>query len=468
MRQDKKKISPILPDEIDSILDAIHDDILISDGKGIVLKVSSTFEAVYGIKREDAVGMSVFEMERQGYFKPSITAVVLKSGEKVTLRQKNNKNRDIVVTATPVKDKDGNIKYVISFSRDITEFLYLQEQYSELSSKVEKYEEELNKLREEILETGGVIAKSQAMQNVLAVVNRIAPFDANVLISGESGVGKSMLAKVIHKRSRRSKGPFIEINCGAIPENLLESELFGYEKGSFTGASKEGKPGLIELAQNGTLFLDEISELPVNLQVKVLKVIQDKTISKVGGVNEILVDFRLIAASNKNLEELIKEKCFREDLYYRLNVISIHLPALRERKEDIVPMINYFTDKFNRHYGIKKMISKGAYDRLIAYEWPGNIRELENVIERLLITTEKNIVKEEELPDNIKSGNPEDYKGETLGPLHETLKKVEKRLVEKAYEQSGTTVGVAELLHISQPTAARKIQKYISKFSNME
>lgn len=462
MKKEKRNISHELASEIDNILDAIHDDILIADGNGIVIKVSSTFEDVYGIKREEAIGMSVFEMEKQGYFKPSITGVVLNCGEKVTMHQKNNRNRDIVVTATPVKNQDGSIKFVISFSRDITELLYLQEQYSELSSKVEKYEEELEKLRNETLDIEGVIAKSHAMQNVLTVVNRAAPFDANVLIRGESGVGKSMLAKVIHKRSKRAKGSFIEINCGAIPENLLESELFGYEKGSFTGANKVGKLGLIELAQNGTLFLDEISEMPVNLQVKVLKVIQDKTITRVGGMNEIQVDFRLIAASNKNLEELIKEKRFREDLYYRLNVISIDLPPLRERKEDIIPMIHFFMDKYNQQYGMKKIISKAAYDRFTAYDWPGNIRELENAIERLLITTEENIVRIDELPDNLRLARSViTCKGDILKPLYETLENVEKSIITKAYEQCGTTIGVAKLLQISQPTATRKLQKYI-------
>ncbi|MBN7773190.1 sigma-54 interaction domain-containing protein [Clostridium aminobutyricum] len=462
---DNEQISRELASEIDNILDAIHDDLLIADGKGIVLRVSPTFEQVYGLEKEDAIGMSVFDLEQLGYFKPSSTAIVLKSGEKVTMRQKNNRNRDIVVSATPVKAENGDIKFVISYSRDVTDLLHLQEQYAVLENKVEKYEEELGKLRSETLEVDGIVAKSHAMQNVLGVINRISPFDANVLIYGESGVGKSLLAKIIHKKSKRFEGPFIEINCGAIPENLLESELFGYERGSFTGANKEGKVGLIELAQNGTLFLDEISELPINLQVKVLKVIQDKLITRVGGMKEIKVDFRLVVASNKDLKQLMKEKLFRNDLYYRLNVISIDIPPLRARKEDIVPMIGYFTEKLNKKYGMKKIISKEVFDLLLKYEWPGNIRELENVIERLLLTSEDNLVQLDSLPDHINTRTLLSDGDELTRPLNETLELIEKAIITKAYTECGTTIGVAELLGISQPTAVRKIQKYISKTS---
>ena len=427
-----EEISKELASEIDNILDAIHDDLLISDGQGIVLRVSPTFEQVYGLKKEDAIGMSVYDLEKQGYFKPSSTAIVLKSGEKITMRQKNNRNRDIVVSATPVKSDRGDIKFVISYSRDITDFLHLQEQYAVLENKVEMYEEELEKLRSESLEVDGVVAKSHIMQNVLGVINRISSFDANVLICGESGVGKSLLAKVIHKKSKRSEGPFIEINCGAIPENLLESEFFGYERGSFTGANKEGKVGLIELAQGGTLFLDEISELPINLQVKVLKVIQDKTITRVGGTKEITVDFRLVVATNKDLEQQMKEKLFRNDLYYRLNVISFDVPPLRNRAEDIVPMIGYFTEKLNRKYDMKKKISKETFDLLLQYEWPGNIRELENVIERILLTSEMDLVQADALPDYINSKTMYPDGDKFARPLNETLEMVEKKHYRKS------------------------------------
>lgn len=446
--------------ELDVILDAIHEDILITDGKGKILNVSKSFEAVYGITEKEIIGKTVYEMEREGIFKPSVIAKVLEKKKKVTMRQKNILGRDLVVTATPVKNQSGEIVKVVSFTRDLTDYLNLQEQYSALESKMEQYTAEIEELRSKSLDIEGIVAKSSASQDILKTISRISRFDANVLLAGESGVGKTKFAKLIHGKSNRAKGPFIEINCGAIPENLLESEFFGYERGSFTGANKEGKIGLIELAQNGTLLLDEISELPLNMQVKILKVIQDKTITRVGGSKEIQVDFRLIAATNKNLQTMIKENLFREDLYYRLNVITINLPSLRERREDITPMAAYFLDKFNKSYQLDKVISREAYDLFMSYSWPGNIRDLENTIERLVLTSEEDLITKEQLPDYIKmeaelsAGNIKEQN------LKDAVEEVEKRLITNAYKRYKTTTGVAEALGISQPTAVRKIQKF--------
>ena len=353
----------------------------------------------------------------------------------------------------------------MSFTRDLTDFLALQEQYSELESKIKKYTAEIEELRNKGMELEGIVARSARSKEILRTIHRIAPFDANVLLTGESGVGKSLFARLIHKKSKRSEHPFIEINCGAIPEHLLESELFGYEGGAFTGANKEGKIGLIELAQNGTLFLDEIAEMPLNLQVKLLNVIQNKTIKRVGGTKDIQVDFRLIAASNKDLKKQIEEKKFREDLFYRLNVITIEIQPLRECREDIVPLSFFFIDKFNKAHGLNKIFSKKVFDRFVSYDWPGNIRELENIIERLVLTTENQVVEEDDLPDymtQIEESRHELYRSN----LTETVEALEKRMIRSAYEKYGTTVGVAKALGISQPTAFRKIQKYINGFES--
>jgi len=454
--------SVVLDMEIDDILNAFHDDVLISDGEGRVIMVSQTFEDAYGITKESAIGMTVSELEHKGYFKPSAISLVLRSGKAVTIKQKNNKERTLVVTANPVFDDAGRIKYVVSFTRDITEMINLQKQYSQLENKLVRYEEEIGKLRSMNTEADGIIAKSTSMQKIFSVINRIAPFDASVLLEGKSGVGKSMMAKLIHKKSRRVNGPFIEINCGAIPRNLLESELFGYEKGSFTGANKEGKIGLIEFAQKGTLFLDEISELPIDLQVKVLKVIQDKCITRVGGSKEISVDFRLIAASNKDLKKMIGENLFREDLYYRLDVIPIVIPSLRQRKEDIVPMIVFFADRFNKKYEMNKGFSKNSFEALERYDWPGNIRELENVIERVILTTDQNIIEANDLPEYIADPHALSM-GIEPKTLFEAMESLEGKLVNEAFNKCGTTIGVAKILDISQPSAVRKIQKYVTK-----
>lgn len=435
--------------EMDAILDAIHDDVLITDGNGVVLRVSPAFENVYGISKEDAIGSTVYELEKRGVFKPSIVAMALKTGEKVTKRQRNKMNRDIVVTATPVKDQNGKISKVISFSRDITEFLHLQE--------------ELEELRKHNTNMGDIVAKSVSAKEIMHTINKIAKFDANVLLTGESGVGKTMFAKLIHKKSWRNEGPFIEINCGAIPENLLESELFGYEGGSFTGANKEGKVGLIELAEKGTLFLDEISELPLNLQVKILKVIQDKKITRVGGTKENQVDFRLIAASNKSFETLIKVQLFREDLYYRLNVISIEIPPLREGKDDIIHMAIYFLEKFNKQYGLNRKVAASVYRILEVHPWPGNIRELENLMERLVLTAEGDLIEEEQLPLERMGLHGKSESHSSKDTLQESLEFIEGKIIREAYATYKTTVGVAKALGISQPTAVRKIKKYCEK-----
>lgn len=458
-------VAGILAKNMNNILESIYDEVLITDEHGVVLKVSKDFESSYGLAENMFIGRNVKELEDEGYFKPSVALIVLEHGKKITMSQKNNKGRDIIVTGIPVKDEKERIKLVITFSRDVTDYINLRNEYKLLEDKMTLYKEELERLRSENTEIEGIIAESVKMKKVIRDVNRIAAYDASVLLTGKSGVGKSMIAKAIHNKSNRKNAPFIEINCGAIPENLLESEFFGYEKGAFTGANEKGKVGLIEVAQNGTLFLDEISEIPLNLQVKLLKTIQDKTITRVGGTSEIQVDFRLITATNKNLEEMVEKGLFREDLFYRLNVIPINIPSLKERKDDIIPLIFYFTEKFNNKYDMDKSFSMEAMHLLERQEWHGNIRELENLVERVLLTTDKTIIDIDTL-SVVTKGNAEDErfgKNEYL-TLEEAMESLERKMVTESYEKCKSTVGVARLLGISQPTAFRKIKKYVEGY----
>lgn len=439
-------------------------DIIATDGKGIILNISYFFEKYYDVNSEELLGKSVFELEKSGVFYPSATCKVLKTGQRVTILQKNRLNHEILVTALPIKDDKQNISRVVCFSYDITDLYKIKKQIGALEKNAEIYMRNLKSLESKKINFPNVVGKSKEMQKIFKLITKIADFDVNVIITGESGVGKSYFAKLIHNISRRNKEPFIEVNCGAIPENLLESELFGYEGGSFTGAKKEGKLGLIELAQNGTLFLDEIAEMSLNLQVKLLKVIQDKTFNRIGGRKVIKVNFRLITATNRDLKDLIRQRKFREDLFYRLNVVSIHIPALRRRKEDITALILYFMEKFNKKYNLNKKLSHCVMNNLVNYEWVGNIRELENMIERTLLISEGDIITEEFLPESIKNSHRE-MKGQQKNTLQEDLDSYEKDIVVKAFEKYKTTVAVAKALGISQATAVRKIKKYVRKYS---
>jgi len=308
-----------------------------------------------------------------------------------------------------------------------------------------------------------VIAYSVEMGRVLQLAAKVAPVNTTVLILGESGVGKEVVARFIHRTSPRRDGPFVNINCGAIPATLLESELFGYESGAFTGARREGKPGMIEVASGGTLFLDEISELPTDLQVKLLQVIQERKLVRVGGVKPLDVDIRIIAATNRDLAAMVARGEFRADLFYRLNVVPITIPPLRERPDDVIPLIYHFLDRYNRTHGYRKTISEEAREILTRYSWPGNVRELENLIERLVVTVEGDEIGGGDLPQQILEEGEEHRPRVVVGgimPLREAIEEVERQIIERALAEKRSTYSIASLLGVNQSTVVRKIKKY--------
>ncbi len=453
--------------EIDykQVVDSMFDDLAIVDENGILIYATKGFEKQYDVKLSDVIGKSVDEIEDDKIFNPSVAKAVFEARTEVIMSHKNKKGNYIIVIGFPVFKDSGKIKYVVSYSPTSKEITSLQKEHSRLLDKLEEYQQTLNEFQAEfgvLMQDGNMIqGSSQTMENI----NKIKGYDVSVLFTGESGVGKTTYAKYLHDRGPRSKGPFVEISCGAIPENLLESELFGYKKGSFTGASSEGKVGLIEMANRGTLFLDEISELPLKLQSKLLKVLQSHKIMRVGDTKEIEVDFRLITATNRDLKQMTADGTFREDLLYRINVIPIDIPPLRKRPEDIVTMAKYFINKFNLKHSVDKSLSPDCIKALIAYHWPGNIRELENTIEHLVIMSNDKIITKEDLSAEILR---EDFNIEAdflLG--HKSLKDMvlefEKRIYRKAAAEAHTSVEVARLLGISQPTAARKMKKYSIK-----
>ncbi|MCI8646628.1 MAG: sigma 54-interacting transcriptional regulator [Firmicutes bacterium] len=449
-----------------------ENDVTLTDGKGIVLRVSDSYEEhfnlnAFGLRKEDVIGKTVWELEEMGVFSPSVTSVVLEEKKNATIIQKNKKGENLLVTGIPIFGNQGEISYVVSFnSLHIAGTTSLQSQYERLNAMMQEYNQEINKLRLRDLREKEFINKSKSMENISELISQIADTNASVLITGETGVGKSMIAKMIHESSNRAEGPFVEINCGTIPENLMESELFGYEKGSFTGANSKGKMGKIELARGGTLFLDEIGEISLNLQIKFLQVIQEKMITRVGGLSKIEVDFRLITATNRNLDQDIQKGVFREDLFYRLNVIPIHIPPLRERREDVLPLIMHFLERFNSQYGRNVALSAEALQILERQVWPGNIRQVENLIERLVVTARSELIRKEELPDELE-GEAAPQTLDTTGELKELLENYERKIFVDALKKYKTSVAVAKALGIGQTTAARKLRKYIPGYANL-
>ncbi|WP_235848327.1 sigma-54 interaction domain-containing protein [Litchfieldia alkalitelluris] len=446
--------------ENEAILESLIDDLLVTSVDGIILKVSETTGGIYGVKSEELVGKSVYDLEREGLFSPLATPLVIKQKKKVTFVQTTREKRKLLVTGIPVFDHNGELVRVVSYSHDVTELVEVKKYLDDMEDEIDRVKRELELLRNQHVYTEGLIAKSREMKKVIKMALQVAEVDVNVLLEGETGVGKSHIAKLIHRKSLRKTGPFIEVNCGAIPESIFEAEFFGYEGGSFTGASRKGKPGLVELSENGTLFLDEIGELSLPLQVKVLKFIQEKQFYRVGGTKLKSVDFRLIAATNIDLKQAIEENKFRQDLYFRLNVVPITIPPLRNRKEDIVPFIHHFLTEFSKKYNLERAIDEAVIQQLTNQEWKGNVRELINLMERLVVTSQARTIILNDLPDTYRTISYESFTHSIDTTLPETINKIEKNILQRAKKQYKTTVQMAKVLGISQPSIVRKLKKY--------
>ncbi|WP_235846503.1 sigma-54 interaction domain-containing protein [Neobacillus drentensis] len=454
---DEKKVW----NESEAILHSLQDDILVTDTDGIILKVSAATEGIYNMKSNEMVGRSVYELEKEGVFTPILTPLVIKEKRKITLVQTTNTGEKLLVTGIPVFDASKELVRIVSYSHDVTELLNMKKYLTDIEDEMERVKSELELLRNLQFDSDGMIATSIKMKKVLKLALQVAEIDVNVLLLGETGVGKSHIAKFIHKKSSRKDGPFIEVNCGAIPEALFEAEFFGYEAGAFTGANTKGKIGLAELAEGGTLFLDEIGELSLADQVKILKFIQEKQFYRVGGTKLRTVDFRIIAATNKDLEKAVEENTFRHDLYFRLNVVPITIPPLRKRSTDILPLIEHFLAFFSKKYNRERSLDEGVIHLLLTQEWKGNVRELINLIERLVVTSPKQLIEIEDLPNQFrKSFTDVTSVDETNRTLNEILDSVEKQVLIKARKRYKTTINMAKALGISQPSVFRKLKKH--------
>lgn len=449
--------------ELEVIFDSSFDEIFVLDGNGIVKRINKAGETNYGVKTEQFIGQSIFELEKQGYFSPSVARMVFEKKARVTTTQKTSSGKELIVTGNPVFDEQGGIDRIVINSRDVSELSSLRRRLMETERLAETYRKQVMQLESGRTLANEFISCSPHMINLLELVDRVAKVDSTVLITGESGVGKGLVASRIHQQSYRNKGPFISINCGAIPENLLESELFGYVSGAFTGAKKGGKKGLIKAGDGGTVFLDEVAELPLNLQVKLLHVIQQKTVTPVGSTTPENIDVRFIAATNRNIKEMVREGTFREDLFYRLNVIPIEIPPLRQRREDIIPLVEHYLDVINEKYGMVKKLAPETRDYLEQYNWPGNVREIENLVERFAVTADTVEILPCHLPEYVINQSSLDRKIYVpyLCPLENAVRDVEKQLIEKAYRKYGNTYRMAEALGVNQSTVVRKMKKYM-------
>lgn len=460
--------------ELDAIIDSSYDGLYITDGNANTLRVNKAYERISGLKAEDLIGRNMKDLVKEGIFDQSVTLQVLKQHEPVTIMQEISGNmgkKKVIVTGNPIFDENRKeIILVVTNVRDITELEDLKEELEHKRDLSERYLSELTELRLDLFYKDNFVARSEKMSNIVRMAVKVAQVDTSILITGESGAGKGKLAKLIHQASKRKDSPFIKINCGAIPEALIESELFGYEKGAFTGARIEGKLGLFEIAHNGTIFLDEIGELPLHLQVKLLGILEDKELIRVGGTKSRKVDVRVIAASNSNLKNLVEEKRFRNDLFFRLEVIPLHIPPLRERREDILPLIQYFLNRFNMSYGIKKRFSSEAIDCLLNYDYPGNIRELENIIERLVVVGNDELIGFDDIPKYIlkKPISPEasSSASDQKNKLPCAVASFEAQLLKNVIEKYGNTYKAAEVLGVNQSTIVRKMKKYNISIKN--
>ncbi len=452
-------------DELKLILDMSFDQITIADGEGVFTKVSKSCEMYFGVSEDKLVGYSAFELENNGVFDISVTAEVVRKGKKVTLIQRTGADKTLMVTGIPMFNEKGKIIKIINISKDITESQMLGQELKDTQSQLQWFQNELNK--REAIHNSKISYKSVAMNKIMDLVLHICDLDATVLLLGETGSGKGYVARLIHESSIRKEEPFIPINCGAIPENLLESELFGYDSGAFTGAVKGGKKGLFEIAGKGTIFLDEVGDMPMNLQVKLLHVLDEKKVFRVGGEKPIKVEGRVIAATNKDLKKLIQEGKFREDLYYRLNVVPINIPALRERKEDILILIKMFLNENNKEHRTNKIISEAGYNVLTNYDYPGNIRELGNMIERLVITTRGDIIEAlqvKEIIEPTESCRKSNFSTDEIIPIKQAVENLEKEILQSAFIKYKTTRKVAEILEIDQSTVVKKTKKLKIKY----
>ena len=488
---------------LESILDNSSESIWVIDADGTVERINRKSEELLAIRPKDVVGKHYLELVNNDIVDQSVTLQAFNERRQVSMMQQALKTgRSLLVTSTPVFDQNGDISMMVVNERDLTQLNDLQSELDQVKNESDRMREALTELNLKELREQSVIAESKEMQQVIATALKLASLNiSTILITGESGTGKGLLAKFIHdscygqkkkkgkKREKEENGvtrkindadsnpknqpaPFVQINCAALPETLLEAELFGYEKGAFTGAKDKGKMGLFEMAQGGTLFLDELGELSLPVQAKLLKCLEDKEIMHLGGLTPIKIDCTVIAATNVNLPEQVRQKEFRQDLFFRLNTFTLSLPPLRSRPEDILELALFFLKKYNHTYNMQRRLSSKAIEALQRYPFPGNVRELKNLIKKTVVMSDSDLLDDfQDISPHENRASQSRVERRSREPLHvdttpigesfdEMVGNFEKEILTKAMEQCTTTRAIAAYLNMTQSQVMRKIKKH--------
>ncbi|HDI58980.1 MAG TPA: PAS domain S-box protein [Desulfobacteraceae bacterium] len=465
--EQKLKTYQELSRELDAIIDASTNGLWICDGEANVLRLNPASERINNVRAEKVVGRNMRALESEGFIDRSVTLQVIQSGAKVSLLQRTRENRKLMISGTPVFDDQGQIVRVVVNEQDITEIDQLRQQLEEQAAMRDHFRHQMLEMQLAAFDAHQIVAQSPNFIKVLKQALRVSRVDSTVLILGESGTGKGVIADLVHKYSDRADRPMFELNCGAIPESLVESELFGYEKGAFTGASQAGKPGHLELAHQGILFLDEIGELPLSAQVKLLRFLEDGQVRRIGATRAKKVDVRVLCATNRDLNDMVASGQFRGDLFYRLNVIPLHIPPLRERRDCILPLLRYYVDHFVKKHRreVRLRFSRAAIEALLGYSYPGNVRELINICEQIAVMIDGPEIQIEDLPKNVRddrNASPPVLCEQAIGQktLADILNDTERRVLIEARQRFRTQEKIAEVLGVNQSTIARKIKRH--------
>ncbi len=447
--------TPYREEFIEAVFESAHYCLVIVDDQGHVIYLNQSYCDFLGVRLEDAVGKHVTDV-----IENTRMHIVVETGTAEIADLQYIRGNYMIANRVPVWS-DGKVIGAIGvvLYRDTKEWMKMNSHIKALLLEVEQYRNQLKKNQGAVYSLHDIVAISAKMIDLKNKVKRVATGEASVLITGESGTGKELIAHSIHQLSERSGRPFVTVNCAAIPEHLIESELFGYQDGAFTGAKKGGKEGKFQVANGGTIFLDEIGDMPLSAQVKILRVLQDGEVHPVGGVKPEKVDVRVIAATNQDLEKLVQEKAFREDLFYRINVLRLHIPPLRERQEDIRVLAKYFLHKSSDRSGKRVLdFDQQVLERFMQYDWPGNVRELENVVEASVHLTNQEMISIDDLPEHFQKQSVYLDKNSSL---KEILERTEKQAIEQAILQcDGDKIRAAKRLGIGKSSLYDKLKKY--------